>query len=143
MRLLIIALLALTMVGAAIASETIKLYPFTVVDGSTSLQAWQVTLSSDSDGNATYNPSFHGKLYSIQIEHNNTIAGLKNLTITSERPYSLLMQNYNLSTGNATLFPRSGSNMYPLFGPVNFTLTNVSGSGGANADYNFILALGV
>ncbi len=125
------------------ASEVTKLYPFTVVDGSTPLQVWQVTITSDDEGNASYQAPFYGKLYSMQVEHNNTLTGTKNLTVSSERPYSLVLQTYNLSAGNATLFPRSGGSMYPLCGPVNFTLINTSGLGGLDADYTLILTLGV
>jgi len=129
--------------GLAAASEITKLYPFTVVDSSTPLRVWQVTLSTDSDGNATYESPLYGKLYSLQIEHNNTITGLKNLTISSRRFYNLPLQSYNLTAGNATLFPRSGANMYPLCGQVNFTCTNTSGSGGADVNYNILLMIGV
>ncbi len=125
------------------ASEVTKLYPFTVVDGSTPLQLWQVTLTSDDEGNADYQASFYGKLYSLQVEHSNTLTGMKNLTVSSERPYSRPLQTYNLTAGNATLFPRSGGIMYPLSGPVNFNLTNVSGQGGLGADYSIVLVLGV
>ncbi len=125
------------------ASEVTKLYPFTVVDGSTPLQAWQVTLTSDDEGNASYQASFYGKLYSLQVSHNNGLTGTKNLTVSSQRPYRQILQTYNLTAGNATLFPRSSGNMHPLCGPVNFTLTNVSGQGGLGADYKIILMLGL
>jgi len=144
MRQAAVLLLVLALgMSMAMASEVTKLYPFTVVDGSTPLQVWQVTLTTDDEGNASYQAPFYGKLYSMQAEHDNALTGTKNLTVSSERPYSLLLQTYNLTAGNATLFPRSGGNMYPLCGPVLFTVTNASGLGGLDTDYRLILTLGV
>ena len=137
--------LALSDLAGATSGLT-KLYPPGPVNSGEALQVWKATLTTDTAGNATLQPTqdLYGKLFSIAVMHNETLTGNLTLNVTSEYPYSELIQSYNMTSwANSTVYPRNSTFMYPLAGDLKLNLNNISSTGGDEKNFFAILTLEV
>ena len=110
-------LLLLTSLSAA--DSSLQTYPDSAVKGPQNFAVYDISLTANSTGFIDLTTqAVYGKLYAVSWI--NTTGSTVNGTIylNTTVPYVSSLENYALSGGNATEYPRTSTLMYPLSGPL-------------------------
>jgi len=110
-------LLLLTSLSAA--DSSLQTYPDSAVKGPQNFAVYDISLTANSTGFIDLTTqAICGKLYAVSWI--NTTGSTVNGTIylNTTVPYVSSLENYALSGGNATEYPRTSTLMYPLSGPL-------------------------
>ena len=110
-------LLLLTSLSAA--DSSLQTYPDSAVKGPQNFAVYDISLTANTTGFIDYTTqTIYGKLYAVSWI--NTTGSTVNGTIylNTTVPYVSSLENYDLSGGNTTEYPRTSTLLYPLSGPL-------------------------
>lgn len=113
----IVILFLLTSVS--LADSSLQTYPDSAIKGPQNFAVYDISLTANATGFIDLaTQAIYGKLYAVSWINttDSTINGTIYLNTTD--PYVVSLENYDLSGGNATEYPRTSTLMYPLSGPA-------------------------